>query len=404
MVVGIVCEYNPFHNGHLYHINKIREEFGHDTVIVAVMSGNFVQRGAVAIADKSLRAKCAVMSGVNLVLELPFPYSMSSAEFFASSAVHILNSLGCINYISFGSESGDIDTLLAVAKAMLSDEYKEAYRKISDDNNNKKLGHPQMCEAALKQVIRSYDFAFSFTPNNILAIEYLKALAVQNSGIKPHTVKRIGSDFDEMTIVPGEIQSATAIREIIGKKDISALQYIPTITKGEFLDAIEAGEFPCDSERLSTAIISSFRINPLAEGCNIHDAAGGLYNRLRDLSFETDSFEKLVCLAETKKFTRARIQRAIFYSLLSVTSSHVRTMPLYTQILALDTAGRTILKDIRKHSDFPILTKPSDVEILSDGALLQKELSDRADSVFQLTKPSYKDGRASVRFTPYVKK
>ena len=111
MNIGIICEYNPFHNGHLYQIEKIREEFGADTNIIAIMSGNYVQRGGVAIADKGLRAKCAVLSGVNLVLELPFPFSMSSAEYFAKSAVHILDSIGCIDYISFGSESGSIEEL-----------------------------------------------------------------------------------------------------------------------------------------------------------------------------------------------------------------------------------------------------------------------------------------------------
>ena len=126
MNIGIVCEYNPFHNGHLYQIQKIREEFGSDTNIIALMSGNFVQRGGVAIADKGLRAKCAVLCGVNLVLELPFPFSMSSAEFFARSAVSIFNSLGCIDYISFGSELGDVVTLERTAELMLPSPHSRA--------------------------------------------------------------------------------------------------------------------------------------------------------------------------------------------------------------------------------------------------------------------------------------
>lgn len=404
MVVGIVCEYNPFHNGHLYHINKIREELGEDTTIVAVMSGNYVQRGGTAIADKALRAKCAVLSGVNLVLELPFPFSMSSAEFFASSAVHILNSIGCVDYISFGSESGDVEALAQIARGMISPEYAARVESLSVSDECKKLGYPQICKMALMDVCKDADFEILDSPNNILAIEYIKTLMLTESKITPHTIKRTGAHFLEEKILDGEIQSATAIRAGINAKDLSALEYIPQITKREFLDAIEMGLFPCDADKLSSAIISSFRINSPADICDIHDAAGGLYNRLRDLSFETNSLEKLVCLAETKKFTRARIRRAIFNSLLSVTSSHIRQLPMYTQILALDTAGRTILKEIRKRSDLPILTKPSDTDSLSEAALKQKQFADRADSLFQLTKPVFEDGRSALKLTPYVKK
>ena len=130
MNIGIICEYNPFHNGHLYQVEKIREEFGEDANIIAVMSGNYVQRGGVAIADKGLRAKCAVLSGVNLVLELPFPFSMSSAEYFARAAVHILTEIGCVDYISFGSESGSLDALKKTAELMLTDEFLKALEKI----------------------------------------------------------------------------------------------------------------------------------------------------------------------------------------------------------------------------------------------------------------------------------
>ena len=138
MNIGIICEYNPFHNGHLYQIEKIRQHFGDDTNIIAVMSGNYVQRGGVAIADKGVRAKCAVLAGVNLVLELPFPFSMSSAEYFARSAVHILTEVGCVDYISFGSESGDLDTLERTAKLMLRDDFLPTLERLSVDPEKKK--------------------------------------------------------------------------------------------------------------------------------------------------------------------------------------------------------------------------------------------------------------------------
>lgn len=404
MVVGIISEYNPFHNGHLYQIEKIREEFGEDTVIIAVMSGNYVQRGGVAIADKGLRARCAVLCGVNLVLELPFPFSMSSAEFFARAAISIFDSLQCVDYISFGSESGDAELLASIARTMLTKEYSRALDELLANPDNRGIGHPRLCEMALSNLGSVSSGPIELTPNNILAIEYIKALISLNSNIKPHTVKRVANSFSSVEIVSGNVQSATAIRNIALKNNISALDYIPNTTKNLFLEACESGDFPCNDEALSTAVISSFRINPPDVGDSIHDATGGLYNRLRELSFRENTIDNLVRSAESKKFTRARVRRAVFNSLLGVTSSHFDELPAYTQLLATDAQGRSILKALKKRGGISILTKPSDVDALSDISRRQKALSDKADSVFQLTKPIPKNGNTALLFTPYVKK
>jgi predicted nucleotidyltransferase len=404
MIIGIVCEYNPFHNGHLYHIEKIREEFGEDVNIIAVMSGNYVQRGGVAIADKGLRARCAVESGVNLVLELPFPFSMSSAEYFAKSAIHILDSIGCVDFVSFGSESGSLDELTNVADFMLSKDFKIELERLTSDVDTKKRGHAALCAIALKNLLGTDAHIPSLTPNNILAIEYIKAIISSKSSLKIHTVKRANNAFSDEEIVPGNIQSATAIRKSINNKDISALEYTPDFTKCIILDAISTGDFPCENEKLSTAIISSLRLNLPSSYESIHDTSGGLYNRLRELSFKTNTIDSLICAAESKNFTKARIRRTLFYSLLGVTSSQFNELPAYTQLLAFDSRGRAMLKTIGKRSCFPILTKPSDLERLPENALPQKMLSDRADTIFQLTKPIPKDGHSDLRYTPYVKK
>ena len=404
MNVGIVCEYNPFHNGHLYQIEKIREEFGADTNIIAIMSGNYVQRGGVAITDKGIRARCAVESGVNLVLELPFPYSMSSAEFFARGAIHILDSIGCIDYVSFGSEAGSVDELTRVAKIMMSHEFAAELERLSSDNETKKNGYAALHELALNNVLGLSKKTFTLTPNNILAVEYIKAIISSGSGLKIHTVKRVNNNYSDEDISSGTIQSATAIRKSIEQKDISALEFTPNITKNIILNAISSGDFPCDNERVSPAIISSLRLNSPANFESIHDTLGGLYNRLRELSFKTNTINNLICAAESKNFTKARIRRALFYSLLGVTSSQFKDLPAYTQLLAMDSNGRAILKGIGKHSCFPVLTKPSDLDKLPENALPQKRLSDMADSIFQMTKPLPKDGNAALRFTPYVKK
>lgn len=403
MNIGIICEYNPFHNGHLYQIEKIREEFGADTNIIAVMSGNYVQRGGIAMADKSLRAKCAVLSGVNLVLELPFPYSMSSAEYFAKSAVHIFDSIGCVDYISFGSESGSIQKLTKIAKLMLSKEFTSEFNLLSNDTEKRKLGHAAICEHTLKKLIDNDGDYVPLTSNNILAIEYIKAGIILNSQIKFHTVKRKFNSFSDEKIVSGKVQSATAIRAAIESKDISALEFVPDITKKYILQAISDGDFPCENERLSTAIIASLRLNSSTLQDEIHDAAGGLYNRLRELSFKANTIQSLICTAESKNFTKSRIRRTLFYSLLGVTSSQFKILPAYTQLLAFDSNGRAMLKKIGKQSQFPILTKPSDIQKLPDIAIPQKMLSDKADAIFQMAKPVPKDGNSALRFTPFVK-
>jgi predicted nucleotidyltransferase len=367
------------------------------------MSGNYVQRGGVAVTDKGVRAKCAVLSGVNLVLELPFPYSMSSAEYFARSAVHILTEIGCVDYISFGSESGSLDKLTKTAELMLSDEFANAIERLGNCEKTRKLGHAALCEAALKSIGSAYDIV-ELTPNNILAIEYIKAVISSSSPLKLHTVKRAANAFSDENFVPGNVQSATAIRKSFLQNDITALEFIPKITKNTILEAVAAGDFPCDNERLAVAVIASLRLNFPSSLDDVHDTSGGLYNRLKDASFKANTIESLICAAESKNFTKARIRRSLFYSLLGVTSSQFKELPAYTQLLALDSRGRAMLKTIGKHSTFPVLTKPSDFEKLPPAALPQKERSDKADSIFQMTKPNPKDGNSALRFTPFVKK
>ena len=400
--VAIIAEYNPFHTGHEYQINKIREELGSDTRIVAIMSGSFTQRGEVAVADKYLRAECAVRCGANLVLELPFPFSASSAEFFAKSGIKIANSLGVIDTLSFGSECGNINLLSEIAENMSSAEYQNKIAELTVSNINS--GYPQICEmaySALYNTTLSKDF---FSPNNILAIEYIKALKTADSTISPHTIKRYGAGYSEKNLTAEPHQSASAIRGALLDDVNSALKNIPDNAKFTILTAYNNGELPCDSDKLSAAVISFLRLNFSRPECDIHDATGGLYNRLQNASFEASTISKLTALADTKKYTTARIRRAIWYSFFGVTSSEVKELPLYTNVLAMDNVGKAILKEVKKTSDFPVVTKPSSYDFLPDTAKRQKEKSDRADSIFQLTKPTHISGSYSLKCTPYIKK
>lgn len=399
--VAIICEYNPFHNGHKYQIDKIREHFGEETNIVAIMSGNYTQRGDIAIADKLLRAECAVNSGVNLVLEIPFPYSVSSAEFYARSGVEIADKIGIVDFLSFGSECGDINALKKYAEITLTDEYRSTVSKLEKETATKKYGYAKLCELAMAELLHQ-NMKIELSPNNILAIEYIKALIRLKSKIEPHTIKRDGADYRDKNITHESRQSATAIREsLLG--GVSALEYVPKSTKSIICKAIEKKEMPTVPSRLDAAVISSLRLNSPSQCTRIQDAGGGLYNRLISNSFKANDILTLLALTETKKYTRARIKRVIWYSFFGVTSSEFNTPPLYTQVLAMDGKGKAMLKKIGKQGEIPVLTKPSKLDGLSEAALRQKNLADKADSIFQLTKPVPADGCFSLKFTPFIK-
>ncbi len=402
ITAAIISEYNPFHTGHEYQINEIRKEFGNDTRIIAIMSGNYTQRGDIAIADKSIRAECAVKAGVNLVLEIPFPFSLSSAELFAASGVKIADEIGVVDFLSFGSESGSISSITEIAENMLGEDFKLEQKRLLADEALKDMGYPKICEIAYQNLFGTYEDDI-FAPNNILAIEYVKALMLSNSRIKPHTIKRNGSGYKCEKISDDMHQSASAIRHLIFKNDTSALEYIPNSSIKTISKAIEEGKIPCDPEKLSSAVIHHFLLNPTAQK-SIHDTAGGLYNRLQKASREATSISSLIELAGTKKFTTARIKRAIWYSFFGVTSSEVKKLPEYTQVLAMDEVGMAILKSIKKVSEFPVLTKPSVFTSCSDTARKQKELSDRADAMFQLTKPTPAPIGTALSTTPFIMK
>lgn len=402
--VAIIAEYNPFHNGHMYQIKETRRIFGEDTAIIAIMSGNYTQRGEPAIADKTLRAKVAVECGVDLVIELPFPFCVSSAEFYATAGVSIADSLGVVDYLLFGSECGDIDRLKGVAKNTLSDEFSNELEKLRTSVEYRDMGYPALAESVYKKLYGDSCSDILSAPNNTLAVEYIKAIIRLGSNIKPFTVKRVGAGYSEELNLQKEFQSATAIRKMLLEKDYSALDYVPKTAKDIYLKSIESKDMPADATKLDSAVIAHFRLNSPVQNCDIHDAAGGLYNRLCDGGRKTNSIQALLSTAETKKYTSSRIMRVIWYSYFGVTSSTVRNAPAYAQVLAVNEVGRGLLRRISKMTDFPIITKPSAFKAMSDTVIRQKELANSADSVYQLTLNRSNEGNFPLTFTPYVKK
>ena len=399
MTVAIICEYNPFHNGHKYQIDQIRHELGEDTEIIAIMSGNYTQRGEMAIIPKTYRAKAACLAGVDLVLELPFPYCASSAEIFARSAVYIINSLGTVDYISFGSESGDIEAIKRVAGALDTDEFKSALKELTQDRS---LGYPKLCELAYNKLEPESDF--KFTPNNILAVEYVRALIKNSSSLKPHTVLRRGASYLETEIRNEEFSSAMSIREALKRDGSIDRTQIPDKAFDAFAEAIDKCEAPTDASKLSSAVISHFRLNPPPAEYDIYDAGDGIYNRLYNASLEANDINSLLKLTESKSYTNARYRRAMWNVFFGVTSSDINAFPEYTQLLAANSRGISLLKKAGRVGTISILTKPSATDSLSDIARRQKNLSDKADMIYELAKPRPKPAGSHLRSTPFIKK
>lgn len=398
--VAIVSEYNPFHLGHARQVALIRQAFGEDTAIVAVMSGNYVERGELAVMHKFARAESAVRAGVSLVLELPFPLCVAGAELFALGAVSVVNSLGAVDALSFGSESGDLSLLSRVAERISSSAYEDALCEALNKKENKSLGFAAVRASVYADLYGEDGLVCLSRPNDTLAIYYLCALSRLSSPVLPHTVKRMGTDADAFGETP-LIAGATYIRErLISGETREALSHLPQETLSVWDNAMAAGDAPVFTDGLETAFLSHLRLS--GDGSCFAECGGGLYPHIANVARQANSFSSLLSLAATKKYTDARIRRAILFSYLGVTPDELREKPLYTQVLAMDAAGRRVLANIRKTASISVLTKPADIEKLSPEARRQAERVYRADSVYTLAMPKAREADFFIRRSPFV--
>ncbi len=398
--VAIISEYNPFHNGHAYQIAEIKKCFGEDAAIISIMSGNYVERGDLAILGKFQRARMAVDCGASLVLELPFPFSLAGAEHFARAAVEIAHKLGAVDILSFGSECGDIEVLRRTAHRLSSPDFEATVKELLNSEEYRGTGYATVRALAYTRLYGRGEAAILSTPNNILAIEYLKALAHFDSSILPHTILRDGTDDDAPN--SSAFAGATYLRSLLyGAKWKEALPYIPKEAQKTLLSAYENGEAPTVINSLSPLLLSSLRLEK--KNFEVAECSGGLYERLRRMAKSCGSLEEFWQAAATKKYTDARIRRATLFSYLGVTPAHLRESVLYTQVLAMDGKGQAVLHHIRKTADIAILTKPADTEKLSPKAKEQATRAYRADSVYTLALPKPKAEDAFLAVSPYRK-
>ncbi len=412
---GLVVEYNPFHNGHLYHIQQARKVCNSDC-IVCVMSGNFIQRGEPAIINKWARAKAALLNGADLVIELPVVYAMASAEYFSYGAVKILDSLGLVDSICFGSESGSVGELDIIAEVLANEP--EKYQQLLKAELAKGLSYPAARQAALGAFLEPEYDSEKYNPqtissaNNILGIEYLKALKRIKSDITPFTIKREGNSYNS-ELLTETFSSATSIRKTISEKGLASFEQtlksvMPQSSLNILIDEINNGRGPVFQSNFETIIINEIRRMTVEQLYQYPYLGEGLENRLKSCADSCGTLEELIDCTSTKRYTRTRISRCLFSILNGIYNSDIETFvrdkgPQYIRILGFNSTGRELLKEIKQSAQLPLVTKAADYKN-SENSYIRRllELEARSTDIYVLGYSSSEQRSAGQEFTQNV--
>lgn len=388
--VGLITEYNPFHNGHAYHIEKAKMLTGADRVIV-VMSGDFVQRGAPAVMPKHLRTESALLSGASLIIELPVCFATGSAEYFAQGSISLLNQLGCIDSICFGSECGDLHLLKEIAQILADEpiEYQTALKHA--------LKEGASFPAARQEALNIYSDKYSeilASPNNILGIEYLKALAKIHSKMEPFTIKRIGAGYHDMDI-DGQFSSATAIRsDIYQLADVNSsseslpLTHIQTQVPSSCHELMKKNyqtRYPVKADDFSLLLKAKLLSETAGSLSHYLDMSPELANRILRLRNDYLSFEQFCDLLKTKELTRSRISRSFIHVLLGITNdwlTAIKAPAPYARILGFRRDHADLLGILKRTSGIPLITSPARA-VLADTAYQMLELDIYASDLYE---------------------
>ncbi|WP_205842106.1 nucleotidyltransferase [Natranaerobius trueperi] len=394
--LGIVAEYNPFHIGHMYHINQSINKLNPDFT-VAILSGNWVQRGEPAIIDKWKRTRAALNHGIDLVIELPYIWATQSAAEFAFGSVSLLNALNCVSYQTFGSESNDISSL-----------YKAAYKATYETEEFKSTLQYHLDKG--KTYSEAYTIALDLetsNPNDILGLEYLKNHIKLNTNIESSTIQRIGSSYTN-TDFSGKFSSASAIRKII-KEDNSIETLSETVPDKSYqllLDAYKNND-TVFLEHLGDFILYKLRVTDSKKLCKIVEWEPGMENLFKSAALESNYFENFITKCKTKRYTRARINRFLIHSLVDLNKESVKNFnyfgPPYIRILGMNSNGRKALKTISKQSSSPIITRPrNDLRKLDEYARTCFEWEVKTTALYNLIRD--KTGKEEFSTPPIVLK
>lgn len=375
-IIGITAEYNPFHLGHEYQIKAVRERFGEDSTVVCIMSGDFVQRGEAAVFSKFARAQAACLCGADIVAELPAPWALSSAEGFARGAVGLMKELE-VDIISFGSESGDTDALEEIAAVLCTEELNELVKRAL--SAEPALSYAAARQSVLEKLIGE-KAALIARPNDLLGVEYLKAIKSLDADIRPFAVKRLGSGHDER----GDgFKSSSELREIISAgKSVSGL--IPDSAYEIYKHEAELGRV-IDAERLDSAVMSRFRMLSRDDFNALPDAADGVGDRLYRAAAAEPTVASVIAASSTKRYAVSRIRRMAMCAALGITDGMANGVPPYARVLAANGKGCVLLRDINSAENSCVVTKPARVKTLGGDAERLFSVGARAHDIYAIS-------------------
>lgn len=397
-IVGIISEYNPFHLGHKYHIDATRRALGEDAAIVCVMSGNFVQRGEPAVYSKNARAEAAVTSGADLVLELPLPWALSSAEGFARGGVGLLGATGVVSHLSFGSECGDVEALDAAARLLLRPELDGLIREQLADGTPYALARQRALEClggAAQPVFES--------PNNLLGAEYIKAIYDQRLEIEPFTVRRQGAAHDSAGA--GELPSAGRLRAQLSiGGNISA--FVPAGCENVLKRETEQGRGPVLVSSLENPALSRLRMLREEDYCALPDASEGLGRRLCRAAKTEPTLDAVISQAKTRRYALSRLRRMTMCAALGVRAGDNEGIPPYIRVLAANDRGLEVLRRMRERAGLPLVTKPAEIRELDGRAQRIFEMESAATDLYCLGFQTVQERRAGRdwRLSPVIMK
>jgi len=368
--IGIVAEYNPFHTGHAWHIAETRRLFQEETAVVAVMSGNWVQRGECAVTDKWARAEMALTGGVDLVLELPTVWATASAEGFARGAMAILGAAGVVDVLSFGSECGDVAPLQTLAHCLNSPEFSQTLRR----ELGPKKSFAQCRRQAVERLLGAETAALLDSPNNNLGVEYLRFLP---EGMEAVTVPRRGTGHDSGRA--GEFVSASLLRQRLRAGEVTSVSpFLPLSWKGE----------AADMRWCERALIARLRSMTPEEAELLPDSGDGLAARLLYAARQTASLEELYALTKTRTYTHARVRRLALYAFLGLREQDRPSSPPYLRVLGFNRRGQVLLREMNQKAALPFFVKPAHIGHYSVEARRLFALEDRFTNLFVLCFPT----------------
>lgn len=353
-IAGIIAEYNPFHNGHKYHIEQTRNNGA--THIVAVMGGSFLQRGSAACMPKQIRAAAAIACGADIVIELPLPYAMSTAERFAYGGVYLLNSLGCVDAISFGSESKSLDKLKKAAEAV------EDKQILADTKKLLKSGitYAAAREQAVKNAAGDDIAGILRSPNNTLAVEYIKQLMRQNSTIMPENIARYAAAHDSIK-TSAEFASASYIRNNAAHNINELAKYVPPEAMTIYSRAIADGKAFYSDKKTETAVLAVLRTMTLDDIKSLPDISEGIENRIYSAVRTSSSLDEICEKIKTKRYTLARIRRIIMSAYVGLNGSYGKMPPPYIRVLGFNSKGAEVLNKAKKTASLNIFTSAAKI-------------------------------------------